>query len=118
MPCEHINEHTKAFPLKAQLVEDYPQWDSEDYLPMHLLEQFIEWENEEGEDYFEHVEFYPYHKLGGYPYFCQSGHSYAGSKYVFQVAADYKAEMNFIDSGNLHFYRKENGEYEIYIDFY
>ena len=117
----HPKTKIKSFPLKTLYIdEDYPVWDGGD-LTSEIEDKIIELENSGIiEDYHDVTENYYGHKLGGYPSFCQPGIDFGNDfEFIFQIASDDKANLNFVDSGTLFFAKnRKTGEWRYYCDFY
>jgi len=118
---KHPETIIKSFPLKKQIIdEDYPVWDGGG-LTSEIEDKIIELENSGIiEDYHDVTENCYGHKLGGYPSFCQPGIDFGDDfEFIFQIASDDKANLNFVDSGTLFFAKnKKTGEWRYYCDFY
>ena len=115
----HPKTKIKSFPLKTQNI-DQPVWDGGD-LTSEIEDKIIELENSGIiEDYHDVTENYYGHKLGGYPSFCQPGIDFGNDfEFIFQIASDDKANLNFVDSGTLFFAKnRKTGEWRYYCDFY
>ncbi len=122
VPCNWVNENIKAFPLVANPVDnDFPVWDGGG-IPLEIAEEVLRLEDEEGIYYFEDIseEYYPMHKVGGYPTYIQSGGWDADQyEFAFQISSDEKAKFNIIDSGRFYFfYSKKEQKWEMQCDFY
>ena len=117
----HPNTIVKSFPLKTKDVEeDYPVWDGGG-LTSEVEDKILELEDSGIiEDYHDVTENHYGHKLGGYPSFCQPGIDFGEDfEFVFQIASDDKANLNFIDSGTLFFAKnRKTGKWRYYCDFY
>lgn len=122
VPCCYISKAIKPFPLSAELVEnDFPTWDNGG-IPDDIDQEICTLEEQGDLDYFEDIyeENYHFHKIGGYPSFCQSGIWYGDDyPFVLQISSDFKADFNIIDSGNFYFYyNAEEQDWKVHCDFY
>jgi uncharacterized protein YwqG len=113
--------YLKSFPLSSRIVEDdSPMWDSYD-IPDELSSEVLRLEKEGViDDYYDIVENYYQHKIGGYPAFCQPGIKFEeGFEFVLQISSDEKANLNVIDGGSMYFAKnKLTSEWLFYCDFY
>lgn len=117
----------KPFPLKPFFKDqDFPLWDGggvpyEIEKEICTLDNFGDEDNPDKLNYYEDIvgDNHSYlHKFGGYPSFCQSGVSFEGFDFMFQISSDDKANFNVVDSGSLLFFRNDEGEWLLYYDFY
>ena len=112
----------KAFPISSELVEDdWPtSWtgyeiNDEDW------DYILEMEEKGGaKRYYDLPNNGRDHKVGGYPFFCQSGIDPGeGFEFAFQVSSDKKINLRVYDCGCFQFYRNPiTREWKIYYDFY
>ena len=113
--------YIKPFPLKPKFVEnDYPLWDGGG-LSCEMEIEILKLEKSgEIESYYDIIEHSDYHKIGGYPSFCQSGIDFGeGFEFIFQISSDEKANLNIIDGGSFLFAKNINtNQWKIYYDFY
>jgi hypothetical protein len=118
MPCP--TSRLKPFPLQAQeVVIDYPVWDGGG--ADHLVEDVMALKRAGLiNSYYDLVENYHGHKLGGWPSFCQPGIEFSsGVEFVLQIASDVKAQLNIVDSGTIFLAKNAaTREWEFYCDFY
>ncbi len=113
--------YLKPFPLSPKLVEnDAPMWDSYD-ISEEISNEVLKLEDEGIiESYFDIVENYYQHKIGGYPAFCQPGIKFSeGFEFVLQISSDEKANLNIVDGGSMYFAKNiDTSEWLFYCDFY
>lgn len=126
--CNWVNEDVKPFPLVPEEVfNDFPAWDGG--IPLEIEKEILRLETEEGIEYFEDIQenFYPIHKVGGYPSYIQArcwdeeNYEFDEEKYefAFQISSDEKACLNIVDSGNFYFfYCKDNNQWKMQCDFF
>ncbi|SEI17871.1 protein of unknown function [Pseudomonas asplenii] len=110
----------KAFPLKAELMDDFPLWDGGG-VPEALEDEILDLERAGTiESYYDLITHVYEHKIGGYPSFCQSGvEPEEGFEFVFQISSDAKIHLNVVDNGSLMFWKNTaTGEWQLYYDFY
>lgn len=122
VPCEYSSSIIRAFPLRPELVEnDFPEWDGGG-IPEELESRIVAMEDAKGIEYYEdiHEGGYAFHKIGGYPSFCQSGFLFGGGyDFVMQIVSDDKAGLNIVDAGNFYFYYHSGKKgWKVYCDFY
>lgn len=117
---DNPDSYIRPFPLKTTFIrEDYPVWDGGD-IPADLEDEILKLEDAgEIEDYYDMVENYYGHKLGGYPTFYQSGVSFGEDfEFKLQIASDEKARLNIIDNGTIFLAKNgKTGEWRLYVDF-
>lgn len=119
----HPDSYIKPFPLSFQVVEDdRPSWDSAD-MPHALQMEILKLEDDEtlDFDYFEDVgNAYQSTKLGGYAAYIQGSQGFPdGYEFLLQIASDFKANFNIVDSGNFYFaFNKATGKWLVDCDFY
>jgi hypothetical protein len=111
----------KSFPLSARTVEDdSPMWDTYD-ISDEICDEVLRLEDEGVIDsYYDIVENYYEHKIGGYASFCQPGIKFEeGFEFVLQISSDEKANLNVVDNGSMYFAKNVlTSEWLFYCDFY
>lgn len=118
--CNYTSDKLKAFPLIPELKEnEFPMWDD---LDDEMIKFINELEDRYQIDYYNDImeENNANHKIGGYPCSIQGGVGYSdGFEFVLQIASDYKANFNIVDSGNFYFgYSSSLEKWEVRCDFY
>lgn len=111
----------RSFPLKPVTVEaDYPVWD-DPAMPADVADAVLALEKSgEISDYYDVIENYYHHKVGGYPAYSQPSEGFEeGFEFAFQVASDDKADFYLGENGTLLFAKNSTtGEWKVYVDGY
>jgi hypothetical protein len=102
----------EPFPLRSERFElDCPLWEDGDKMLSSMRNDIIALEQSgEIESYYDIIEHYYAHKLGGYPSSSsQSGVDFGdGFEFVFQIASDPDMKLNVGDNSSFMFARNQN----------